>query len=312
MPAESTQDVQDFEAAFAERAGTDTPSEVVKDADKEPPAAPAPEPAKEQKDEPPKGESKPADPPAPQDTERKLAEALHRERSSANRLSHFMRENNQLKERVKELERENATLKAKAPAASAPAPGTKDVLAEAPELEAAVRRRVDEATAALQSQLDAANARLAEVDQTAKSAARGVEPLMSEQQQRQLNETFTQLDQAFTPEWRKTVKSADFAEWLRDQPRNVQDAYEKADTFKEAAIVLKLYYAEKGAPKPTQTDPQPGGQQVTQPAASNAEKEQERLRQAAGIAPRSNARPAPKTDDFEGAFAEFASAKAKR
>ncbi|MBI5270704.1 MAG: hypothetical protein HY856_13615 [Burkholderiales bacterium] len=293
MNVEQTQDDQDFESFFNERVAAKQEAATTPPAPSAPAADAEPKPESE-KDQPPK--EAPKDEAKP-DLERQLAEALHRERSSANRVSHFMRENNQLRTKVQALEQEVEQLKAKAAPASSGA--AQDVLAEAPELEAAVRARVEAAIAPLQAALDAANARLAEVD--------GHQPAAAQAQPQggdvafEVAKTHQLLDAAF-PTWRSDTQSADFARWLNGQPASVQRAYEDAVGFDDCATVMRLYYAAKGAPKqqPAQTPAQPAAQQPSS---------QDRLRQAAGIAPRAGSIPNPdaKKDDFEGSFAEFAS-----
>jgi len=309
-------DDQDFEAAFNELAkgkqsaadATPAKTEGEQPAPGDKPqeqAAPAADPL--QQSAPPKGPAKdePAKQPAADsgkpDTERQLAEALHRERSSANRLSHFMRENNRLTQRVQALEQENADLKAKVGGSSSPA--AKDVLAEAPELEAAVRSRVDAALAPLQAKLDAANARLAEKDGGHDFAAAQAAPQPGQDDALEVAKTHQQLDAAF-PSWRADTASVDFVRWLNAQPVSVQNAYEHAVGFNDCATVMRLYYAAKGAPKQQQTQTPPATQHT--PA-------QDRLRQAAGIAPRAGLVPNPeaKKDDFEGSFEEFSAQRRK-
>jgi hypothetical protein len=308
-----TKDEQDFEAAFAEQAGRQAQAsdaqpnkDEPKPGDKPEPEAPAEDPLKQSDaaKEPAGTAKRPADDAGKSDIERQLAEALHKERSSANRLSHFMRENNRLTQLVQTLERENADLKAKV--ADSPSSAKKDVLAEAPELEAAVRSRVEAALAPLRAKLEAANARLAEVDGGRDFAEAPAAQQPGRDDALQVASTQQQLDAAF-PSWRTDTQSVEFARWLNAQPLSIQNAYEHAVGFNDCATVMRLFYAAKGAPKQQTADP---------PAVQQQPSSQDRLRHAAGIAPKGGNAPVPpaesKKDDFERSFEEFALQAAQR
>lgn len=241
-----------------------------------------------------------------EDLERLLADALQRERSVAGRIS----ANDQ---RINALQRENADLKrqlAAAQAASKPAPTAKprqnidDVLTASPDLEQAVIRRVDAATAELRTALEAANAKLAEVGETAVEAANAVKPVVQQQADDAVARVQGELDTMFTPAWRTEIRSNDFGLWLREQDPDIQRLYFNSTTAKASASVLDLYYATKGGrPKPAASNDPQGGQGQpgnTQPRSTS----QDRLREAAGIQPRPAARVSTNQDDFEGAFAE--------
>lgn len=321
MPQEMTPE-DEFEKAFAEQGAK--PAEA--DARTEPAAEAAKPKDEQQPADKPAAESAPADAAAaapadgapaqePQggaadpntDMRRQLADSQHRERSSAARVSHFMRQSNQQAEQIRSLQAEIATLKAAKPAASPVAPvasddDLKDVLADAPELRQAVERRVSKAVTAVQAKLDTAMTQLAEVGKKVDSAARSVEPLVSREEQRQELAVHDALDQRFTG-WRDTVKSPDFKDWLQAQPKAVQTMYLHGATFDEAGTVLTLFQASKGAPKTEAAAP------ASQPGASD---KQQRLREAAGIAPRSSAPVSTRKDDFDSAFAEAVSSQTKR
>lgn len=230
---------------------------------------------------------------------RQLQESQQRERSSAGRVSHFMRENTQHADRLRALETELQELRAAKAAPAQPASTDEelnDALAEAPELRAAVDRRVSKATAALQSKLEAAITQLGEVGKKVDSAAQAVEPLVSREEQRQVQTVWEALDQRFTG-WRDEVKAPAFQSWLGSQPRPIQDLYLHGQALEDAATVLTLYRASTGAPKSEATPPA---------AAGKSDANQQRLREAAGIAPVPRGPVATKKDDFEGSFAEFA------
>lgn len=300
MSEELTQDETDFDAAFAEAA---------KKEDKKPQAAKPQEPENEPEGEggeeqQPEGDQG-SDEAKPEPTlEEQLAaairerdEALHRWRSDANRQSAFTLKNNQLTEQVANLTRENGQLKtqleelkSKKPTAPAAEEGElSDVLENAPELKAAVERRIqtaiDAVTRGLREELDAANAQLAEVGQKADRAAQQVEPLASREEKRQIEDVRAELDKLF-PSWRADVASGELQKWVDTQPEQIKAMF-PGKGLQDSSTVLKLFYADKGA---------------TQTAATN-----DKLKRAAGIAPRAATRQV--AHDFDSAFSEFAAKK---
>ena len=135
--------------------------------------------------------------------------------------------------------------------------------------------------------------------QTAAGEAReAIEPIRQSTYQKQIEATHAALDEQFSPKWRDDIRSQDFAQWLDRQPDPVKDLYERAVTAEDSASVMARFYAGR-RPTPTAVAPAP---QAPAPAAGNPQTE--RLRQAAGIAPRGNSRPptGPAEDDFEGHF----------
>lgn len=235
---------------------------------------------------------------------RERDEALHKWRSDSNRQSVFARENNQLKERVAALTGEVSKLKDELAAARKPASGansggdSSDLLENAPELKAAVERRIQEAlsesTRELRAQLDAANAKLAEVSQTAVEAAQRVEPLLSREEQREIEQVRSELDKLF-PNWRRDLP--EIARWVDDQEPQIKAMF-PGRGLRDSSTVLKLFYADKGVAKSA------GGGNT----GSTGSTSRDRLKAAAGILPRSVSRPAVNNDDFDGAFEEFVSA----
>lgn len=304
-PAAAAQDGENGNTSAANAADGETKATAPAPA----PAAQAPAPASED------GQPSPAKAPAPQpqqgtrsaqELERLLSEALQRERSVAGRIS----ANDQ---RVNALQRENAELKrqlsaAQAAGKSAPAvkPGQSidDVLSQTPELEQAVIRRVDVVTAELRTALEAANAKLAEVGETAVEAANAVKPVAQQHANDAVAKVQSELDELFTPAWRTEIRGSDFGLWLREQDEAIQRMYFEATTTRATTSVLDLYYGTKGGrPKADASNDPSGGQRQpsnTQPRPSS----QDRLREAAGIAPRAAARTSTQADDFDGAFAE--------
>lgn len=312
-----TQDEIDFEAAFEKAAQKRQPTkqepkdEPLPQGDdgegegSQEPEAQAPEPKAAKVDDPPKSE-----PDTVESLRAQLQELHHKERSSASRVSVFMRESNQLKERVSQLEGENAALKAKlasastdkAPAKPASKDGPDDVLDGAPDLKAAVESRIqsaiESATRALREELDAANTKLAEVGQQASEAARQIEPLASREEARAVESVRGQLDKLF-PQWRADVGSGAVQSWLETQHESIKALF-PGKGLADSSTVLKLFYADKGA----SSAPKPEGD-------GDGAASRERLRRAAGIAPGTAIRHTPDKNDFEGAFEEFA-AKRRR
>lgn len=244
----------------------------------------------------------PAEPVPLEELQASMADLRHRERSSANRVSTFMRKNAELEQLVAEMRQKLDALQT-APAPAAPAPAADDVLTSAPDLEAAVRTRVQEAIAPLLKRVDETTGRVDQVGRIATEARQTVEPIAQQRHQETIAATHKGLDEQFTPKWREDVSSASFAEWLPSQPKWVRELHQSAVTLEDSATVMGRYYATHGRPAPTPAAP-------AATAAPAANPQQERLRLAAGIAPRGSARaPAgPAADDFEGHFAMAARA----
>lgn len=245
-----------------------------------------------------------------EELERELGLALHRERSVANRISandrrvnELTAENAALKRKVAELERSAAKPTTTSPAGSS----ADDALASAPELEAAVKRRIDEATASLQQALDAANAKLTELGESTSKTAEAIRPVVERDADAAVNKVQSELDGMFTPQWRQDRLSVDFQRWLSSQSRAIQDLYADSVDAKDCAAVLDLYYAPRGGrPKPPPS-PAPA------PAAQGAQQPADRLKQAAGIRPGATPKaPVPDPNDYDAAFAEAAAARRNR
>lgn len=229
---------------------------------------------------------------------RQLDQAIHRERSSASRVSAFQKEKDRLTALVTELQAAQAA-KAAAPAA-APAQAPDDVLTEAPDLERAVGRRIETALAEANKAVAEANARAEAAIKAAEQVRASVDPIVAQQQEQSRNETWRGLDERFKGfDWRNDLKTREFDEWLSDAPDAVKLMFEKGQTVKESAAVLSLFYGATGK-KPAA------------PAANEARANpnQDRLRQAAGVSSRGSVKPTagPSEDDFEGNFAAAAKA----
>lgn len=224
---------------------------------------------------------------------KELAEAQHRERSSASRVSAFMKENNQLKERLGAIERQLKEAAAKPPATKrADDAELDDVLAGAPDLRSAVERRIERATAELRKQVEELGGKLTEVDKAASKAAADLQPLRERDEQAELGRVFGELDKQL-PGWREQVKSPEFKSWLEGQPSEIQALYENGRTVAQASTVIKLYRTDTGASgKPAE---KPAG---TDEAAAKAA----RLKEAAGIRSKATT---PKADDRDSFAAGF-------
>jgi len=227
-----------------------------------------------------------------------MAELAQRERSASGRAAAFMRKNGELEDLIREMRTKLDQTAAPPVRAPAPVPAAveEDVLTSAPDLDAAVRRRVQEVLDPLMKRVDETAGRVDAVGRETQSMKAVVDPLSEQQFKDTVAKTRSTLDKSFTPKWRDDVVSDDFFAWVEQQPKEIQQAHKFAVTAEDSAAVLARYYAVKGFPTPTPTPT---------PTPSLAATNQDRLRQAAGIAPRGNARgPAgPAADDFEGNFA---------
>lgn len=234
--------------------------------------------------------------PASADAElqRQLAEALHRERSTANRMSSRDRENQELRRQLEALQQQLNELKAR----PAPAPAARtepDVLDGADDLRAAVERRIAEHLAPIEGKLTEAQKRANDAEAAALAAAKRVDPLLEDRQAKAEAEVVTLLDDQFDG-WVPAIRSNEFRLWLGRKPAAIQSLFNEGRQFDDCASVLRLYSAETGHAFKKRETAQPT---QPEPVAS--------LRSAAGIRPGAlptiNARPNPQ--DFDGAFDEF-------
>lgn len=287
----------DFDSIFAgisvERAKQPDQAEPLPANEPEASAPSAPTPPKSNA---PAADKPPAEEVSQDELKRQLEQALHRERSSAARISAFAKEANRLQGLVAELQR----AKEQTPAApvAAPAP-VDDVLTAAPDLAQAVERRISEAVAAANKAAAEANDRADAAAQAAANAQASMDPFIERQRKEQQAQTWIGLDQRFKGfDWRKDIRSAEFDQWLPTAPLAIQELFDNGNTVDESAAVLALFYSATGK-LPAPSTPQP----------SAADPNQARLRLAAGVAPRGVGKPSgPAADDFEGNFAAAARA----
>lgn len=243
--------------------------------------------------------------------QRQLSDALHRERSSANRVSSFMRENNALKARVSELESEVSALRQRAQAITAQAGDDDDeTFGEAPELRKAIERRVAAIVQPLQTELDETKDRLRRTHERADMAAQAIEPLVSRAQQAETEQIFGGLDAEFGASWRQEVATERFRTWLQTKSGAIQHLYNSGTTLHEAAEVLDLYRAQTGAlgqGKHATTNSPKSPEQIAQARAAQ-------LRNSTGIrSGLTTSKPTSATgDEFGDAFEQFAAARRKR
>lgn len=301
-------DQDQFDAAFAEFAVKPEASAPEAAAAPEAktaaePAQPAPATSEPKADATPAAAQPPAEPaPSIDELQRQVREALHRERSSANRISAFAKENQSLKTIVEEMQRKLEELSAaKAAPTPAPAPdaGLEDVLADAPDLKASVQRLISSEKDPLLKEIEKLRSELAETKGIATTVKQAVDPIVTRETQSQYEQVWKALDDKFSPSWREDIKSSDFDAFL-NAGEHWKRAFNSAKTVEDSAAVLGAYYTARGIerkPAPAQQAPAPA-------TAPNTE----RLRLAAGVAPRGNQRPpsGPAPDDFEGNFALFA------
>lgn len=309
MTTQSTSE-DDFGAAFKEAmAPKDAPTAEVSapapaPTDKPAPAAAAPAPEEQKTQTPDEAAgSKPAAIPA--EVQRLLDEAQHRERSASNRISAFATKNSELERKLAELQETVTKLQAATAAQpAAPAPVENDVLTQAPDLEAAVNKRLKALVDPLVKKAEEADKRAAAAEEQVTRVSAVVEPISRTAQKKAFEDTWAQLDGDFTPQWRDDIKSQAFSDFIAKASKEVQALHARAVAPAECADVLDLFYARRGGrpqPKSTAAD--------TAQAEPAATPNRDRLRAAAGVQSRSSARiPDPAANDFDGAFRQaFAS-----
>lgn len=278
----------DFAAGFAA-----LPPAAANDRPAEPTAPVEAKPAEQPPADQPAAEVK-AEPPAIDEAAKlkaEIADALHRERSSANRVSAFQKENDALKRRLAELEAAEAARK-KAPEAPADDSDLDDVLTGAPDLKAAVEARLKRATEPLLRQLEEVTGRLKEVDERASKAVADVQPLRQRSEQAEAQQVAAALHEQF-PGWTNEVREPRFQRWLGEQSAEIRALYENGTTVQQAGTVLRLYRADTGA--------------LAKPAAAPAAADKTtdataRLRAATGIPSRPNTAKVDDRDDFSAGF----------
>lgn len=241
-----------------------------------------------------------------EELERALADALHRERSVAHRISAADRRSNDLQRENEQLKRRIAELERAAPAtAAAGASNPDDVLSQSPELQEAVQRRIQAATADLMSRLDAATSRLNELGEAAERTASQVKPVVERQAMDAIASVHQALDGRFGQKWRDDIRSVPFKAWLAQQSAAIKDIYENSVSARDTAAVLDLFYAGRGQHEPAGVQSTTTTQSAAGQAAARTTTQQDRLREAAGIATAGRSAPTrPDPNDFDAAFAE--------
>lgn len=292
---EDTQD--EFEAAFNEavsRRESKAPATIKADAE------PEQEPEESQSAEPPQSEAQPSEIEA---LKRQLADALHRERSSANRISSFARESNSLREQVAELQAEIKALRERAVAMQPEEDD--DSLSDAPELKQALDRKLARVISPMQQELDATKEKLRQTQERAAQAAQAIEPLVNKAQEAEVEQIFSALDAEFHG-WRDEVKTERFQHWLASKSPAIQHLYHNGTTLGESREVLDLYRSQTGSMRPSAS----ATKTPEQIAAARAAQ----LRASAGIRSgiASNQTQRRSGDEFGDAFEEFAAQRRAR
>lgn len=281
MTQKTTAPEDEFAAAFAEAAAQRRGEEVQ-------PSEPAGEP---KVDEPAaEVQQEPAADPAPELTleqrlealQRERDDAIHRERSASARVSAFHK-------KLNAVQAELESIKAKPAAPAAPAEKDEELeaaLSEMPEIAKLVDRLVDKKVQ--QS-----------VKQVEEKVEEAVTPLRKRAEQDELAGEIAVVEKEF-PDWRKTVYTPEWDDWLATKSPVIQQAYSQAKTAADALEFLRMYRSEKGQKPADQSAP-----------ATSAK---DRLSKAVGIPSRQQPAVksgAPAEDDFEGAFEYFAAQRRK-
>lgn len=236
--------------------------------------------------------------------EAELAQALHRERSVAARISSNDRRSNDLSKANAALQQQVADLTAKlaAKGSAASAESADDVLARSPELQEAINRRIEAATAQLRAGKDAAEKDSGSADEAAE---------VTDDQRRifaqSVDDCRAFLDSRFSKQWRADVDSLEFARWIAKQPDVIQTRFATSVSPTETSDVLEAFYAAGVRPRASQAQ---AANTNTTPPASAGQRQQDRMKQAAGIAPRVAVEKPDSKDDFDGAFAHFSGLRA--
>lgn len=258
----------EYAAAFAEAAAERTGDVKAEEPKAEEPQADAAQ------------EAAPSDPASElEELKRKLAEAEHRERSASARVSAFHRKANAAEARIRELE--SKVQQVAAPKQEA-ATGELDeeALSELPEVAKLVDRLVDR-----------------KVRESVKQVEQTVEPLRRRAEQDELRAQLAVVEQEY-PNWRETVFSDEFRQWIDAKPQALRTAYAHANTPDDAIEFLRMYERE------------------SQPARTVPPSPKEKLTKAVGVPARGTAAPMngglPAEDDYSSAFEHFARLRKKQ
>jgi hypothetical protein len=289
---------QDFDAAFAEFANAEAPVlEVVEEqpaASEEPAQAPIPE------DKP---STEPESVKEPEDEltalRRKVADLQHAERSASARISSFHKKYNAAAAQVEELTRRLESAAPNSAAQSQPSDSEDDELAalsrEMPELgrmvDRLVTKKVDET--------------VGEVKSRVQYIEKGFVDPLREQAQQDAASAELALVAAEFPNWNEIVYSDEFKTWIAEKPPAIRSAWDQAATAADGLEFLRMYDREVSTPK------QAVAAEIQKPpVADAAASKQRQLERSIGLPSRAAVKPAggmPAPNDFESAFAYFAS-----
>lgn len=151
---------------------------------------------------------------------------------------------------------------------------------EYPEVAKAMESKLNMVTRQAEQRVDAlVNSRLEQINAE-------VAPLKQKAHDEFINSQASALDSKF-PDWRETVTSDSFKEWIGRQPSRVQELVE-SDDVQDASWLIETYKTTAGEPR----------------SAQSASK-QERLRNSVGVKNKGAGRPAGVPDDYESAFDYF-------
>lgn len=293
----------EFQAAFQEAAAARAGGAAAFGDSQTDPVAESPAPAAESS-----AEADPAAAPAPaadaqplsledqlKEMKARVEQAEHRERSASQRIPAFQR---RLQEAQQELDRLKAAATSAAPSPD-PSPSSDDevdALNEVPELKQAVDRLVAQRV----------NEAVNRVEQRVGAVERGVAPLHDSAQKLALQEELKVVEKEF-PDWRNTVYTPEWDDWVKAQPPSIQAAYGQAKTGADALAFLRMHQRDKAATNASA--PASAYAPTPAPAAGRSSDQQARLLKAVGPASRPSAAPVgglPAADDFDANFKFFA------
>ncbi len=281
------QSEDDFETAFAEYAGGEAAEKPADDPAPEPEAdeeAPEPEDA---------GQSSGEDDIAARlrALEAENERLKHSEASQRGRLGAYQRQINSLQSKLQETQNtpgNDAKSDEQKRQEAADAAGVKDWEAlkeDFPEVAKALDARLESE----KRQIEADRQRQAQLERQIAELQSAVQPIQQQAQETYLR---TQVDalSARHPDWREVVAAPAFAEWLNQQPDSLRRLSESNDAA-EAAALMDLYKSQTG---------------VTTAESNSADKRQERLASAQSVPRRGAAPKQGVPDEFEAAFAHYA------
>lgn len=223
--------------------------------------------------------------------ERQKADIEHRYKSDQGRVSAYQKQINELQaqlQQVQQMPQPQPQQAVQPQQANPEGSGMSDAewnkfKDEYPEIALVVERKL---AASAQKQVDPLTG---EVVTRLNQLQQQVAPLVEHEQRKQEEARLAVLDNQH-PEWRTQVKTAQFKQWLGQQPQAVQQlAF--SDAVSDAAYLIGSYNRDTGAAT---------SQQVAQQRTN-------RLQQNLGVKAKSNRQSTAIPQDFEGAFAYFTS-----